>query len=121
MPDPSKPSIIARGVEHAIRSLCELWGYAIDEETALPDADDLQPVAGEIEASPDEDTSSGPNAAERIDTDELGVDEDEGVAAREDDIEAAVHREALRHLLEVAEELHAHAREPGARPPSRPV
>lgn len=134
MADLSKPSIIGRGVEQAIRALCELWGYEVDELTALPDADNLVPVAGEIDAS-DEDTprDPDPNAATRrmpLDdlepAEELPDDEDDhglviASMAQERNIEEQIHREALRHLLELAEDLHEQARQPGARPPTRPM
>ena len=117
----AKPSLIARGVEHAIRRLCELWGYDWEDgETSLPDADDLQPVAGELDV-PDEEPD--PNAATvelaAVDPD---AEPDLELTADDDDAHArAIHREAIRHLLEVAEELHENARAAERRPPSRPV
>ena len=121
----AKPSLIARGVEHAIRRLCELWGYDWeDEATSLPDADNLQPVAGELDV-PDE--QPDPNAEtvelETVDLDaEPASDLDRMLREDEEDAHArAIHREALRHLLEVAEELHENAREAARRPPTRPV
>lgn len=120
MSDPSKPSIIARGVEQAIRALCELWGYELDEKTALPDADDLQPVSGELEVEDDVTPSDAPT----VELDAEALADDDGMPPLDirDTSEAeAIHREAIRHLLELAEDLHQQAAESMGRPPTRPV
>jgi hypothetical protein len=114
---------LARGVEEAIRVLCDLWGYQVSDE---PAGNDLDSVAGELDVEPEVD----PNAetAELADI-ELDVDGDGDAdlfvaAPMGDDDEAALKREALRALSEHAVALRSDDTPtdgPTTRPPRRPV
>jgi hypothetical protein len=122
MRDTSNTETLARGVEEAIRVLCDLWGYPIDE---APDGNDLPPVAGELDVEPEVDPNAQTAELADIDLDTDGDgDPDLFVAApMADDDEADLKREALRALAEHAASLRAVTPPDGipSRPPRRPV
>lgn len=99
--DTDKPSILARGVEEAVRVLCEHWGFDVDHDAT-------------------EDVIAAHDDARRDAT-----DAGDGFVPEVDDAEAT-KREALRVLLDHAETLHENAkqnpvRQTITRPPTRPV